>query len=102
MRVVRLYDYTEYESRRCNYGGCYGFCTEYCELPNGEYETYYKTTSGFDYCDKCGGWHNSSNCKQDREIVTSLELERILKNFKKDMLKNKFLDYSDITEVENE
>ena len=59
IKRVRFCNYSEYDSERCNDGGCYGFWTDYDRLENGKWEV------------SCG----------DFETVTETELLEIINNF---------------------
>lgn len=51
---VRFNDFSQYDSEKCNNGGCYGFWTNYDRLDNGTWKVSYGTTADFDYCPVCG------------------------------------------------
>jgi len=81
-QIISLCDFSNFEVGNCNDSGKYGFKTIFRALPSGDYEVYYRTTSYFDYCDKCGGWHNSNTCSQEREIISEQDLLRRIREFK--------------------
>lgn len=55
---VRFNDYTDYDSEKCNNGGCYGFWTDYDRLKNGNWEISYGTTADMEYCPCCGSFND--------------------------------------------
>ncbi len=81
MREIILKDFSNYEVGNCCDGGRYGFWETYKERPDGKYEVYYGTTSIFEYCDKCGEWHDPHTCLQEREVITNIKLEKRIKDF---------------------
>lgn len=58
IKKVRFCDYSEYDSEKCNNGGCYGFWTDYNRLENGNWKVSYGTTADFEYCPVCGSFNN--------------------------------------------
>ena len=88
---VRFCDYTEYNSEKCNNGGCYGFWTDYNRLENGNFEISYGTTADFEYCPVCGSFNNHYASDDDIyesgytcgefETVTETELLELINNF---------------------
>lgn len=81
---VRFNDYTDYDSEKCNNGGCYGFWTDYNRLENGNWEVSYGTTADMEYCPCCGSFndhyegddaiYDSGYSCGDFETVTETEL----------------------------
>ena len=53
---VKFFDYSEYDSEKCNDGGCYGFWTEYIRISDGRWEATHGTTADFVYCPVCGSF----------------------------------------------
>lgn len=79
---VTIRDFSNWDSRRQNNGGAYGFWEEYTQLPtllNGEpaFEVRYFTTAEFDYCEFCGNF--SCSCWKEPEIVTLTDLQQRIK-----------------------
>lgn len=87
IKRVRFCNYSEYDSERCNDGGCYGFWTDYDRLENGKWEVSYGTTAGFDFCPVCGSFNDHYDYDEeeyscgDFETVTETELLEIINNF---------------------
>lgn len=84
VKKVRFNDFSEYDSEKCNNGGCYGFWTDYSRLENGNWEISYGTTADFDYCPCCGSFgdhydHDEEDysCGEFETITTEELLERI-------------------------
>lgn len=55
---VRFYDYSNYDSEKCNDGGNYGFWTDCNRLENGNWGIGYGTTADFEYCPVCGNFND--------------------------------------------
>ncbi len=81
MKKIILRDFSNYEARNCCDGGRYGFWVIYSERSDGKFEVSHRTTSRFAYCDKCGEWHEMRTCQQEREVITSTELNKRIKAF---------------------
>lgn len=54
MCEVKFLDYSEYDSEKCNNGGCYGFRTEYIRISDERLEVTHGTTADLTYCPVCG------------------------------------------------
>ncbi len=92
--IVRLADYTAYDSDLCNNGGHYGFWRDYSRREDGNWLLSYGTTADFDYCPCCGSFndhhvHDGQNSDKskflcgDYFIVTTEELIDIINEFEK-------------------
>lgn len=86
---VRFNDYSEYNSDKCNNGGCYGFWTDYDRTESG-WLVSYGTTADFDYCPVCGSFNNHYVGDDDEEyscgeyeIIPEEELLNKIENFEK-------------------
>lgn len=84
VKKVRFNDFSEYDSEKCNNGGCYGFWTDYSRLENGNWLISYGTTADFDYCPCCGSFgdhydydEEDYSCGDFETITTEELLERI-------------------------
>lgn len=97
IKRVRFCNYSEYDSERCNDGGCYGFWTDYDRLENGKWEVSYGTTAGFDYCPCCGSFNDHYDYDEeeyscgDFETVTESELLDIINNFEE--TEDEYIEY---------
>lgn len=69
--TVRLSDYSDYKSDKCNNGGCYGFWTDYSRLENGKWELSFHTTADFDYCPCCGSFNDHHVWSDEDDIYDS-------------------------------
>lgn len=69
--TVRLSDYSDYESDKCNNGGCYGFWEDYDRLENGNWELSFHTTADFDYCPCCGSFNDHHVWSDEADIYDS-------------------------------
>ena len=72
-----LIDLSEYIPSRSTDGGCYAFTTEFMKNSDGDWEVYYDTSSGFQYCPYCGTFYNEDICPccgDEVEVLTSIEL----------------------------
>lgn len=99
---VRFCDYTEYNSEKCNNGGCYGFWKDYNRTEAGLFEVSYGTTADFEYCPCCGSFNNH-NASEDNDIfesgytcgefgtVTESELLELINGF--DETEDEFIEY---------
>ena len=47
IKKVRFCDFSEYDSEKCNTGGCYGFWTDYMRTADGKWIISYGTTADF-------------------------------------------------------
>ena len=56
MCEVKFLDYSEYDSEKCNNGGCYGFRTEYTRISDERLEVTHGTTADLVYCPVCGSF----------------------------------------------
>lgn len=91
VRRIRFNDFSDYDSEKCNNGGCYGFWTDYNRLENGKWEISYGTTADMDFCPCCGSFNDhyvGDDCRYDSEydcgefgIVTEDELLKIIDEF---------------------
>lgn len=87
IKRVRFCDYTEYDSEKCNNGGCYGFWTDYNRLENGNWEVSYGTTADFPYCPCCGSFNEHYDYDEeeytcgDFETISESELLDRINNF---------------------
>ena len=90
IKRVRFNDFSEYESGKCNNGGCYGFWVDYNRLENGIFEVSYGSTTDFEYCPVCGSFNNhrdddsyyeSGYSCGDFETVTESELLKLINDF---------------------
>lgn len=90
LRLVRLNYFSEYDSEKCNNGGCYGFWTDYTHNKDGNWEISYGTTAEFEYCPCCGSFEDHYDYDlQDYsccgfEKITTEELLEIINSFKED------------------
>lgn len=76
-KVVKVFDYSDYESERSCNGGCYGFWTTFTRRGN-KFEVTYGTTSDFEFCRYCGHF---GRCDCDSpEIVTLDEVVEAVNN----------------------
>lgn len=98
---VRFCDYSNYDSEKCNNGGCYGFWTDYNRLENGKWEVNYGTTADFEYCPVCGsfnehyegdeGCYESDYSCGEFETVTENELLKLINEFVE--TDNQYIEY---------
>lgn len=73
-------NFSEYDSEKCNNGGCYGFWTDYNQIENHNWQVSYGTTADFEYCPCCGSHYDYDlDCYScgDFEIVTTLKRTKI-------------------------
>ena len=84
VKKVRFNDFSEYDSEKCNNGGCYGFWTDYSRLENGNWEISYGTTADMEFCPCCGSFgdhydygEEEYSCGEFETITTQELLERI-------------------------
>lgn len=88
---VRVCDYTNYDSEKCNNGGCYGFWTDYDRLEDGKWNVSFGTTADFEYCPCCGSFNDhyeGNDCCYESgyscgefETVTETELLKLINEF---------------------
>jgi Pyruvate/2-oxoacid:ferredoxin oxidoreductase delta subunit len=75
IKKATIYDYTSYDSQKCNNGGAYGFWEKFIYIGDGKYERTYHTTADFSYCEYCGQFSNNCSCESpemvDEEFVLS-------------------------------
>ena len=95
---VRFNDYTEYDSEKCNNGGCYGFWTDYTRLESGNWEVSYGTTADFEFCPVCGsfGSHEDFETESgyscgDFEVISEKELLNRIDKFEE--TEEKYIDF---------
>lgn len=69
--TVRLSDLSDYESDKCNNGGCYGFWTDYSRMEKGDWELSFHTTADFDYCPCCGSFNDHHVWSDEDDIYDS-------------------------------
>lgn len=69
--TVRLSDFSDYDSEKCNNGGCYGFWTDYDRMENGNWELSFHTTADFDYCPCCGSFNDHHVWSDEDDIYDS-------------------------------
>ena len=93
--IIKICDYSQFNSEKSCNGGGYGFWTEYSNLGNGKIEVSYGTTADFEFCPVCGGFSNHAakdgedsyesgyNCGE-YEIITAEELVNRIYDFKED------------------
>lgn len=87
VKKVRFNDFSEYDSEKCNNGGCYGFWTDYSLLKNGSWEISYGTTADMEFCPCCGSFGNHYDYDEEKyscgdfETVTTDELLETINNF---------------------
>lgn len=105
IQEIRINDYSQYDSEKCNNGGAYGFWTKYDRLPNGKFEISYGTTADFEFCPVCGCFNDHYDPEYDSEyscgdfeIITETELLEIINNFKE--TEDFFIDFYMETETE--
>lgn len=101
---VRFNDYTDYDSEKCNNGGCYGFWTDYDRLKNGNWEISYGTTADMEYCPCCGSFNDhyegddsiydsGYSCGNFEQISETELLERI-NNFTE--TEDEYIEYKEV------
>ena len=78
-------DCSQYESDRCNNGGCYWFKTNYNKISPNEWEVHYHSSAedDFDYCNYCGNFGHQGNdcsCYDNYKVITTQELVDIIKS----------------------
>lgn len=68
-KSIIITDFSEYNWRFCNNGGCYSFTEELIfDDKINKYERFYSTSADFEYCSIYGGFHSCSQCDMyDRE-----------------------------------
>ena len=98
---VRFCDYSNYDSEKCNNGGCYGFWTDYNRLENEKWEVSYGTTADFEYCPVCGSFnehYEGDECCYESgyscgefETVTENELLKLINGFTE--TDNQYIEY---------
>lgn len=71
---IRFNDFSEYDSEKCNNGGCYGFWTNYDRHDN-YWKVSYGTTADFPYCPCCGNF--ASHYDYDEECYTCGDFDTI-------------------------
>lgn len=92
IKSVRLNNYTEYDSEKCNNGGCYGFFwTDYTRLDDGRWKVSYGTTADIKYCPCCGmfgdHYEDDDSCYEsgyscgEFDMITEKQLLQIIENF---------------------
>ena len=100
IKRVRFCDYTEYDSEKCNNGGCYGFWTDYNRLDGGNWEVSYGTTADFEFCPVCGSFndHYDDDCCYESgyecgefETVMETELLKFINEFEE--TDNKYIEF---------
>lgn len=93
IKKVKFFDYSEYDSEKCNNGGCYGFWTDYIRLSNGKWEVVHRTTADLVFCPVCGSFndhYDGDDCAFESgyscgefDTVTDEELLRLINEFEK-------------------
>lgn len=90
-KIIYLNDFTNYNNKFCNNGGCYGFWTEFENLHNGNWKVSYGTTAEFNYCPVCGqfnahydedSWCDSKYSCGEYTIISTRGLEEKIALFK--------------------
>ena len=68
-------DFSRYDGRRCNNGGCYGFWQSLNRRGPGRYFVTHHTTAEFEYCNACGSFvgHDPEACGYEEIDLRSPE-----------------------------
>ena len=77
-KVIRIYDYSEYNPDLCNNGGCYEYWDKYEKLDNGKFRVSYHTSAEFKFCPVCGMFGDH----YDYEIESKFASEHICGDYK--------------------
>ena len=101
IKKVRFCDFSEYDSEKCNTGGCYGFWTDYMRTADGKWIISYGTTADFEYCPVCGTFsdhYNEDDCCYNSgyecgeyENVTEDELLKLINEFQE--IDTEYIEY---------
>lgn len=77
--VVSLYDYSEYDERRCHTGGAYGYRRDYIRTSENSWRVEHWTTCGC--CPVCGAIGEDCDCADNYEVVTTEDLVVVINEF---------------------
>ena len=88
-KSIDLLDYSQYESGKCNNGGCYSFVTTFTKIEGSQdgWQVEHSTSAEFNYCEFYGCFCNNDceACQPEHEVVTSkevaLRVERFISNY---------------------
>lgn len=58
VKSVVITDVSEYDSSKCNDGGCYSFSTIYTKVDDNHWSVTHETSADMEYCPICGSFGN--------------------------------------------
>ena len=76
---VVITDYSIFDPDRCLVSGAYWFAIEYRKIKYCTFMAYYRTSSKYFYCSKCGKFKCSGNCG-NRRIVHQNEIIKAIQD----------------------